>query len=421
MLNYIMLEVKPRYKRLRVNRFKFTINNPFFTHAVSNAAVKLVEDENNMTVEQRTAYEQSPQHDHSFLKLPQNEKHFIFHLCEYDKKEDGKVVGKIVAERAFFVDDMSVANYFRSIEWIDYFCYQYEQGEQMGTFHLQGFLHFTKSMDFSTVKKLFSTMHLDQWHGMNFEARAYCCKEHTRVDGFDFVEDGVLTEEGQRRDLEEFNRDVADLEIPLSVILKKYPKYAMEKLGKIKEYREELRMALNEDNPRDVRVTYIYGDTRVGKSTSLRRVFGYLTPQYCKVGKYGHTGMFDKYKGQDILVFDEFKGKIELTEMNEYLEGEPITLPARGHDKTASYTKVFVISNYKLDDLYRKQRNDGEQPSFDAFVARFHEIIHVPERNHYVWERGKPSDEVLQRLSERGDKFTIKEQPIEQTEITEVF
>ena len=39
-----MLEVKPRYKRLRVNRFKFTINNPFFTHAVNNGAVKLVED-----------------------------------------------------------------------------------------------------------------------------------------------------------------------------------------------------------------------------------------------------------------------------------------------------------------------------------------------------------------------------------------
>lgn len=80
-----------------------------------------------MTDEQKSLFAQST-HDYSFLKLPENEKFFDFAICEYDLKEDNHIVGKTVAERVFFKDYNFAQEYFKTIPYIDYFCFQYEQG-----------------------------------------------------------------------------------------------------------------------------------------------------------------------------------------------------------------------------------------------------------------------------------------------------
>jgi len=196
----------------------------------------------------------------------------------------------------------------------------------------------------------------------------------------------------------------------------------VQSLPRIKQLRQELLDERYSKEVRDVHVIFMYGPTRQGKSTSLRRIYNLGAGlDYCKVGKATHTGKFDKYNGHDIIVFDEFKGKIELTEMNEYLEGEPLHLPARNYDRVACYTKVFIMSNYSLAELYVKEREKGEKPSYDAFVARINEIIYVPERNKYVWELGQPSEELVATMTERGDIWTVKEQAISQTEIQGVM
>ena len=94
--------------------------------------------------------------------------------------------------------------------------------------------------------------------------------------------------------------------------------------------------------------------------------------------------------------------------MNEYIEGEPLNLPARHTNRVACYTKVFIMSNYPLEEQYQKARADGDEPSYEAFCARIHEIIYMPERNRYIWQRGNPTDEVLATLKEQGATVEIQ-------------
>jgi hypothetical protein len=110
----------------------------------------------------------------------------------------------------------------------------------------------------------------------------------------------------------------------------------------------------------------------------------------------------------DIIVFDEFKSQIPITEMNDYIEGEPLHLSARMTNRLAIYTKVFIMSNYPLEEQYKKARAQGDEPSYEAFCNRIHEIIYMPERNHYIWQRGNPTQEVLATLKEQGATVEIQ-------------
>ena len=116
--------------RPRAFRNKFTINNPFITEDVK------VLDPDNLTDEQKSLLGKVT-HDYAYLRQPQYSDTFVFALTEYDLKENNEIVGKAVAERAFFKDYKAACEYFKTIEFIDYFCFQYEQGKS-GNKHLQG-------------------------------------------------------------------------------------------------------------------------------------------------------------------------------------------------------------------------------------------------------------------------------------------
>ncbi|MCL2851124.1 MAG: hypothetical protein FWE01_02055 [Firmicutes bacterium] len=106
--------------------------------------------------------------------------------------------------------------------------------------------------------------------------------------------------------------------------------------------------------------------------------------------------------------------------MNDYIEGEPLYLNARQTNRLAIYTKVFIVSNYPLSEQYVKARQDGEQPSYDGFVNRIGEIIYMPARNHYIWQKGRPTDEVIETLKSQNATIELLPQDIKQIDLSEV-
>ncbi|MCL2755696.1 MAG: hypothetical protein FWE45_01440 [Firmicutes bacterium] len=405
-------------QRERVRRNKFTINNPFFRDDMKD--IKVLDPE-TMTDEQKAMLNKDVKHDFSFIRDKGFEKYFVFAICEYPKREKKEIVGTLVTERCFFKDYESACEYFKQIDFLRYFCFQGERGEECNTLHLQGFWNYRRPMDFDVVKRVFPSIFLDYVYKSNAEEREYCMKERTSQAEYPFFEHGEFVEERQRVDTEQFTEDVLDLSIPITVLFRKYKTLTLQSLPRIKQMRQEKLEEIYKDTVRDVHVTYIYGVTRAGKSTYLRRVLGHTPKDYAKVGKYNTTGQFDNYDMQDILVFDEFKHQLPLTEMNDYTEGEPLYLNARMTNRLAIYTKVFIISNYPLSEQYVKARQDGEQPSFDGFCERIKEIIYMPARNHYIWQKGRPTDEVIETLKSQGAKIELLPQDIKQVDITEVF
>ena len=138
--------MQKKRNRQRVNRYRFTINNPFITDDVKVLCL------DSLTDEQKELFEKSrSRNDFAHLRdLP----YFDFAVCEYSQKEYGEVFSKVVAERIFFKDYAAAQEYFKKIDFIDYVCFQYEQGA-LGTKHLQGFMHFNRQMDFSVVREIY--------------------------------------------------------------------------------------------------------------------------------------------------------------------------------------------------------------------------------------------------------------------------
>ncbi|MCL1901893.1 MAG: RNA helicase domain-containing protein [Firmicutes bacterium] len=85
-------------------------------------------------------------------------------------------------------------------------------------------------------------------------------------------------------------------------------------------------------------------------------------------------GMFDAYKGQDVIIFEEFRSSLKVEEMLNLLDGYPLQLPCRFQDKVACYTKAYLITNIQFNEQYKNIQL--EQPkTWEAFKRRVHKII----------------------------------------------
>lgn len=404
-------EFEPKSDKARRN--KFTIANPFITENVK------VVDMDNLTDEQKAM--PFIDHDYSFVRsLPCYDQYVEFAFCEYPKRQipsDRNSTIQVLGERIFFKSYESAQEFFKLIDFIDYVCFQYEKGEETGLLHLQGFMRYVKEKQMKVVHKIFPTMSLKPcgWD-TNAECREYCRKEHTRVEGFEPYEHGNFKHERQRTDLKAIVEDIK-ADVPYIELLDKYPAQMLNMGDKIEKTRQKVIRERFKNTERKIHVTYIYGPEGTGKTTFVYRVLGQEYKDVFKVSRYKHTGKYDNYACQDIIMFDEFDGQIELTEMNDMLNEQPYDFPCRFDDNVACFTKAIFTSNYPLADIYKVEREKGKERSYKGFLRRIKEIIYVPKQDEYVWELGQPSEKAIEIMTARGDKWTIKEQPVKQEEM----
>lgn len=80
-----------------------------------------------------------------------------------------------------------------------YVVWQLERGES-GTPHIQGYVEFTKPVKLGGMKKWLPKAHFEERRGTREQARDYCMKEDTRVDG-PWERGTFETQQGRRSDL----------------------------------------------------------------------------------------------------------------------------------------------------------------------------------------------------------------------------
>lgn len=116
---------------------------------------------------------------------------------------------------------------------------------------------------------------------------------------------------------------------------------------------------------REIRTEYWYGETGRGKIKAVMEEFGY--DNVYRVTDYFHP--FDNYKGQDVIVFDEFMSSLKIQDMLSFLDGNPLELPCRYDNKNACYTKIFIISNISLKEQFTDIQKNYEE-TWQAFLRR---------------------------------------------------
>lgn len=260
-----------------------------------------------------------------------------------------------------------------------YFCMSYEKGLKEQTEHAHIFLYFKNPHRGDKIAAVFfKKAHLDVCRGSCAENRDYVFKagkwtdtekEETRVDGTQY-ESGELPEEkgqGKRTDLDTL-LDMIKNGATNTQILNKNSDY-LRYISSIDRIRQEYEQDKWRDTFRHLEVTYVCGKTGKGKTREIMEKYGYRNVK--RVTNYEHP--FDDYRGEDVVIFEEFRSNLAIEQMLNYLDGYPVCLPSRYSDKWAGFTKVFICTNWDLMKQY-KNIQENHQETWNAFLRRIHKV-----------------------------------------------
>ena len=262
---------------------------------------------------------------------------------------------------------------------LQYWCMCDEIGEQ-GTPHTHIYMVSANGIMFDTMYGKFYGAHIDKANGSNQQNRDYVRKEGKWQDDAKhetslpdtFEEWGELPpdrthKESQSEQIVQMIRDgMSNAEI-----LTEIPT-AYNKLTYIEQARQTLLHEENKNKWRNLDVTYLWGETGTGKTRSVMEKYGYSNVY--QVTNYEHP--FDGYQGQNVIIFEEFRSSLKIDDMLKFLDGYPLMLPCRYADKVACYTKVFIISNYSLEQQYPNVQQDNPR-TWSAFCRRIHKVEYM--------------------------------------------
>lgn len=257
-----------------------------------------------------------------------------------------------------------------------YFCLCDEQGQ---TYHTHIYVCYENAVYFSTMKNRFPSAHIETALGSSLENRDYIRKEgkYLETDKKEtnipetFYEYGEVPQDKTAKN-ETVSKKVLEMVkngYSNMKIIDEFPSYCT-KINHLNSLRQECLNEKYSKEDREVKVTYIFGDTGSGKTRFVMNK--YLYDEIYKVTNYEHP--FDNYNGQKVLLLDEFRGGIPISDLLQYLDRYPCRLPARYTDKVACYTEVYIISNEDLSSQYINIQSE-RAITYNAFLRRINKVL----------------------------------------------
>lgn len=251
------------------------------------------------------------------------------------------------------------------IAWPDcvrYAIWQRESGEA-GTHHLQGYVELRKPARLSGVRDLVPRAHWEPRRGTRDQARDYCRKQDTRVDGpwehGDFGAGGA----GSRTDLSAVQARLDAGATEAEVAEEHFGAWCRYHKA-FREYRR-LRSA-----PRCVQpaVEVYWGDPGTGKSRRARseNEGAYWKPR---------SNWWDGYDGQEAVIIDDFYGWLPFDFMLRLLDRYPFSVEIKGGSVNFAATKIVITSNKHPENWY-----SNENCVFAALERRITKIVHFVKR-----------------------------------------
>jgi len=236
--------------------------------------------------------------------------------------------------------------------WDDvmYVIWQHEQGEN-GTEHIQGYVAFNIKKSISWLKaNCDARAHWEGRKGTHEEAKAYCSKEDTRLDGpwTWGSDDKIPKKKGERTDLkrvyEKLSTGSTEFDIMTDPDL--FPVWA-------RYYRAiERYELLNQPKRNWITFTQVYwGTSGCGKTrrahyeASLKDDGSVGEPYYVLRKPQGSAVYWDGYKGEKHIIIDEFYGWIPRTMMQVLCDRYPAIIDTKGGARNFTAKKIWITSN----------------------------------------------------------------------------
>lgn len=233
-----------------------------------------------------------------------------------------------------------------------------ERGES-GTPHLQGYLETTSKISLrSLIRQLdLPRAHLEIARGSLQSNQTYCKKEG------DWFELGQPMQQGKRNDLKKI-KEKLDAGASQQEIANQY-------FSKWVTFRKSFQAYTDlKVTPRKWKtiVVCLWGPTGTGKTR-----FCYDQISERSVWSPGDYEWFDGYSGQEIVIWDDYRGEYPLPLFLKLTDRYPMRVKIKGGFVEWSPRKIYITSNIPP----RRWYNDIDDFSFSAFMRRLNIINEI--------------------------------------------
>ena len=261
-----------------------------------------------------------------------------------------------------------------------------------GLKHCHAVFEDTKAMRFSTIKKVFPSMHISPTKGSKEQAENYINKQgHWEEKGEIIVYTNRHGEikgcQGQRNDLEIIEEMLAQGKSPnyimdLSLSYRRY-----DKIIKDAYYYKRAKAT---PIKREVNVIWHFGSTGTGKShviIELEKVNGeeeiYIISDY--------RNGFDKYNGEKILFMDEFRGQISYALFLTILDGYKVQIPCRYTNIISLWTEIHISSVLPPEEIYNNMvKENKDLDTIDQLKRRINLVVYHYKKDKDFYKYEKP-------------------------------
>lgn len=262
---------------------------------------------------------------------------------------------------------------------------QIEQGSHL---HLQYYIQRGTRTRLNTLKtEICAQTHWEPARGTPEENIKYCTKASTRIAGpWSF---GEVIRKGQRTDIMRATEMIKE-----GVCMREVALECSETFIKFHKGLTAFEALVRSKGPRDVlkdgpEVWVFWGETGTGKS---RRAFERWPDAYRKTTS---DKWWDGYRGQDTVIFDDFKGSsMRLHEFQMVIDRYPMQVEIKGAFVDLSATRYVFTSNKHPREWYSREADpDGTvMRRIAEFCEEHGRLIHftwpLPEQSWVdVWER----------------------------------
>lgn len=215
--------------------------------------------------------------------------------------------------------------------------------------------------------------------------------DYSTKEGKDFFEEGAPAVQGARKDLAQAHLEVKNGK-SVDIICQEDPEIfhmygrTLEKLEQIyqrKTWRTEMTKGI-----------WYYGPTGVGKSVKAYEGF-HPDTHYNYVDD---NGWWDNYVGQEIVVINDFRGKIPYDLMLNLIDWVPLSVKRRGKAPMPfTSKKIIITSSLSPTECYH---NREENDKIEQLLRRL-EVVKMDGNSTTVWSGNTITDQSSKTMTEK--------------------
>lgn len=194
-----------------------------------------------------------------------------------------------------------------------YIVFQFEQGEEKGTEHIQGYMFLANPRGLVGMKKINKRAHWSICKGTPEQNKAYCTKEDTRIPGTEPIELGEFPQKGRRSDIDDMVQTILKGETDELAIAEKFGGTYMrtykgvQNLIKLSKPKPVPPPAPWDNKEPTMHLCWLYGNAGTGKDYRVQAIcYDKQMTVYSHDSSQGNW--FDNYNGEQAIHFKDFKG-----------------------------------------------------------------------------------------------------------------